>query len=107
MLLKKYLQTIEALDPGKIYVENIRSFFHVPRYVAKLMCEMAVVDNLFEKRIGLKCPGCSRIISSYSKESDIPEYITCDICENDDKEEFEFKSSDLQRITFYKLKKVN
>jgi|SRR4051794_24032279 hypothetical protein len=105
MLLQKYLRTIERLDPGKIYVENVRAFFKVPTVVAKLMCEMAVVDKLFEKKIGLVCPGCGRILASYYKESEIPVDVLCDICEADDKDIYEYKSIDLERITFYRLVK--
>ncbi|MBK7882475.1 MAG: hypothetical protein IPJ81_00530 [Chitinophagaceae bacterium] len=50
MLLQKYLQTIEKINPNKIYVENVRGFFKVPTFVAKLMCEMAVVDKVFIKK---------------------------------------------------------
>ena len=103
MFLQRYLRTIETLDPGKIYVENIRAFFHVPTFIARLMCEMAVVDRLFSKKIGLRCPGCDRIITAYNSEADIPEIITCEICEADDKEVFEFASKDLKRMEFYQL----
>lgn len=107
MLLQRYLKTIESLDPGKIYVENIRAFFRVPTFIAKVMCEMAVVDNLFLPQIGLICPGCDRIIASYNSEHEIPETIECDICEIEEKDIYEFKTKDLKRINFYKLVKEN
>ncbi len=105
MLLEKYLKTINSINPGKIYIENVRAFFHVPRSVAKLMCEMAVVDKLFERKIGLVCPGCHRILASFSTELEIPEIISCDICEAEDKDVFEHRTSELDRVTFYKLSK--
>jgi hypothetical protein len=107
MLLQRYLQTINELNPNKIYVENVRSFFKVPTFVARLMCEMAVVDKLFTKKIGLVCPNsdCNRIIASFSSEKDIPQEIECSICEDEDKEIFSYKTKDLEKIEFYQLKK--
>ena len=82
MLLQKYLQTIEKINPNKIYVENVRGFFKVPTFVAKLMCEMAVVDKVFIKKIALICSNedCNRVIASYNSANEIPEIITCSIC---------------------------
>lgn len=107
MWLERYLQTINSINPGKIYVENVRSFFKVPTIVARLMCEMAVVDKVFIKKIGIVCPNsdCHRIIASYNNESDIPEEITCSICENDENKISTFKTAELEKIEFYRLNK--
>jgi hypothetical protein len=107
MLLQKYLQTISNINPNKIYVENVRSYFKVPTVVAKLMCEMAVVDNLFIKKVGIICKNseCNRLIASYNSYAEIPETITCEICENEEKEIFTFKTKDLEKVDFYQLKK--
>jgi hypothetical protein len=107
MLLTRYLHTIDKLNPNKIYVENVRAFFKVPTFVARLMCEMAVVDKVFVKKIGLECPNsdCRRIIASYLNESDIPKFIICTICEDNDKERYEYQTSELNKLEFYQLKK--
>ena len=107
MLLERYLHTIENINPEKIYVENVRSFFKVPSMVARLMCEMAVVDSLFVKKYGIVCPNsdCRRIIESYYDKNSIPEEITCEICENEESEKFTFKVSKLEIIEFYQLNK--
>ena len=109
MLLLKYLQTISSVNPNKIYVENVRSFFKVPAFVAKVMCEMAVVDNLFIKKIGLVCPNsdCKRIIASYKSYNEIPDVITCSICEDEDKELHTFQTDKLEKVEFYQLKKTD
>ena len=107
MLLQKYLNTIKEINPQKIYVENVRSLFKVPRTVAKLMCEMAVVDKLFIKKIGILCPNCKSIIGVYDKSQEIPSEITCSICELDEHESFHFHSSELEKIEFYQLNKEN
>jgi hypothetical protein len=107
MSFQKYLQTISSIDPGAIYVENVRSFMRTTTFLAKFMCEVAVKDRIFEKRIGLVCPNdsCKRIIKSFTNEKEIPATIICHNCESNDEEEFEFDTSKLKRITFYKLRK--
>ena len=68
---------------------------------------MAVVDHLFIKKIGLVCPNseCRRIISSYTSYEQIPETITCSICEDEDQIEYTFQTSSLEKIEFYQLNK--
>ena len=104
MLLQKYLRTIENIDPGKIYIENVSSLYKIPRFAARVICEMAVQENIFVKRIGVVCPNCDRIIEEYSSFSEIPETIECFICEAEDKK-YSFVTSNLQKIEFYKLEK--
>ena len=95
---------IEGTDPQRIYVENIRRFFNVPSAIAKGLCDLAVREGVFRKKIGLICPneGCHRLIKASSKVSD-SERITCEICEVDEKEKFEFDESELEKMTFYQL----
>lgn len=107
MLFQKYLQTISTVNPNKIYVENVRSYLKVPTFLARLLCEMAVVDNLFIKKIGIVCPNsnCKRILASYTSYESIPETITCSICEDEDQTEYTFQTENLEKIEFYQLKK--
>jgi hypothetical protein len=110
MSLQKYLNIIKDVDAEKIYVENVRSIYNIPRLEARLLCEMAVTDNIFIKKIGLICPApsChSRIIAEYNSYADIPEEITCHICEAEDVEPYTYKTSGLKKIEFYQLKKDN
>ena len=107
MSFQKYLQTIDAINPGKIYVENVRSFLRVSTFYARFLCELAVQDRIFEKKIGLVCPNsnCNRIIKEFNSEKEIPDTITCTICESNEEEEFTFKTINLKKIKYYKLKK--
>ena len=107
MYLQKYLRTIENIDPGKIYVENVRSMYNIPRFAARLLCEMAVVDNIFIKKIGVICGNeeCNRVIDQFNSNEEIPKIISCDICESEDREHSSFNTADLRRIEFYQLKK--
>jgi hypothetical protein len=105
MLFQKFLQTISGIDPGKIYVENVRSIMNVSTEHARRICEMAVIDNIFERRIGLVCPNDNRILREFSNLVEIPEIITCSLCEANEEEESTFETSKLKKIVYYKMKK--
>jgi len=103
MLLQKYLQTIDNIDPGKIYVENVRSLYNLPRFAARLMCEMAVQEHIFTKKIGVVCPNCNRIIEEFDNINQIPETIYCHICDAEDAEQNTYKTENLKKEEYYKL----
>lgn len=105
MSLLKYFQGIHNIDPGKIYVENVRSILNVSTSAARTICEMAVRDNVFTKKIGVVCPNDNRIIAQYNSLSEIPEFTTCEICESEDRDQFTFQTNQLEKIEFYKLNK--
>lgn len=105
MSLLKYLQTINTIDPGNIYVENVRSVLKVSSSSAKLICEMAVQENLFVKQIGLVCPNEDRIIKQFNSYEEIPEEITCQNCEAMEEDVFVFNTSQLRKVEFYQLNK--
>lgn len=96
---------IEQLNPERIYVENIRAIFNVPMFAAKLYCEMAVIEGVFEKNIGIECPNidCERIILSVKNKEQIPSTIVCKNCEILEREKYEFSNADVHLITYYKL----
>jgi hypothetical protein len=104
MSLENYLNTIEAINPGKIFVENVRSVLNVSHKRARLYCEMAVLDKVFEKRLGIVCPQCGRIISEFDIHALLPPKISCSVCEHNDEEIFEFETAILQKKVYYKLK---
>jgi hypothetical protein len=103
MLLQRYLQTIDNIDPGKIYVENVRSIYNLPRSLARFICEVAVQERIFSKKIGIVCPRCNRIIEEYNSYSEIPSDVYCHICEAEEAEQFLYKKSDLKKEEYYKL----
>src|SRR6476620_3245869 len=61
----KRRELIENTDPRRIYVENIRSFFGIPRATARYLCEIAVRQGVFEKRVGYLCGNddCKRLLT--------------------------------------------
>ena len=107
MLLAGYWSKINQLNPSQIFVENVRSLFKISRIEARTLCEMAVTDKLFEKRVGFICPSKScngRIIGDFKYGSIIPETIDCLICEAEDNEFHAYRTNDLKRVEFYRLK---
>ena len=105
MSFQKYLQIINQIDAGKIYVENVRHFLNTSVEKARIFCEMAVQEKIFTRKIGLVCPNDNRIIQEYNDISEIPNTITCGVCEADGIERYSFNTADLKRITFYSIKK--
>lgn len=104
--IDKRLDVISATNPDRIYVENIRSFYNLNTPTAKTLCEMAVKENLFKRRIGVECPHCGKLITHYNSENDIPEKIVCDNCLMLENEKHEFKKSEISKIEFYQLNKA-
>lgn len=102
--IKDLKKVIDSFDVDRIYVENVRSVLRTNTRIAKLICDLAVKKGFFEKFYALACQNdsCARIIASYSSLDQIPESITCQLCEEDGEEKSTFKSSDLEVITFYK-----
>ncbi|HRD40962.1 MAG TPA: hypothetical protein PLC65_20200, partial [Bacteroidia bacterium] len=43
--VERKLSIIENTDPERIYVENIRSFYNMPSFAAKTLCELAVREG--------------------------------------------------------------
>ncbi len=107
MSLLTSLQTIDGIDEGKVFVENVRSAYNISRYDARLICEMAVQEGLFVKRIGVVCPGekCNnRFIADFASYEEIPDELVCDLCESYDVEPSVYKTSSLKKVEFYQLK---
>ena len=102
-LVAKKEELIDQLDPDRIYVENVRSFFGLPYSVARMLCEMAVRERLFLRRYGVMCPQCDRIILSVKSESEIPAVLTCDVCKQNERDRYEFKREECKTILYYKL----
>lgn len=94
---------IEAIDPQRIYVENIRAFFGFPHGLTHVLLEAAVREGALERRIGVLCPHERHIVESFSSEEAVPEFVSCLACEAQGRENFEHARDDLARQTFYKL----
>ena len=94
---------IEAIDPQRIYVENVRAFFGFPHSVARLLLETAVREGALERRVGVLCPHDMHIVDSYLSEEAVPESVYCLACEADGREHPNHPCDHMERQTFYKL----
>lgn len=102
----KKVELIESTDPDRIYVENIRSFFNLTTPIARVLCEMAVKDKLFNKKIGVECPTCGRLIKTYNSDNDVPEKIKCDTCELLEEQNYTFSQKRVNKVIFYQLSNI-
>ena len=104
-IINNKANVIAQINPDRIYVENIRSFYNLPYRFARFLCEMAVKQRFFEKKYGLLCPNneCKRLIISFDKKSQIPNKIKCDQCELLEREKYIFEVTDKDILEFYKL----
>lgn len=100
--LNKQSDILAQIDPDRIYVENIRSFFHLPNKVAKFLLDLAVREDLLRKRYGVYCPNCGRLIKSYDSLEEIDSIITCDICHSLEQKHI-FSKSEIEIQEFYQL----
>lgn len=96
-------ELIKQTDPDRIYVENIRSFFHIPFKMAEWLCQAAVKEGAFEKRVGFLCPNDQSLIDDVSDGEKPPSELTCKSCEIMGEEKHQFSPSECRQITFYKL----
>jgi hypothetical protein len=103
----KRRELINKTDPRRIYPENIRSFFHIPRALAKFVCDIAVREGVFEKRIGYLCPNddCHRMLADNSQDISPEEILHCESCEALERNRFSFSPSECRQIEFYRLVK--
>jgi hypothetical protein len=106
-LINRQADLFEQLNPKRIYVENVRSFFRIPYKLAKLFCEFAVRDKVFLKKYGVYCHNqeCGRIIKVYDSIEEIESYISCDICQANERTDYEFDKDSLEIVEFYQLAK--
>ena len=96
------LRALSQLDPHKIYLENVRSLLGVSSKKAQSICNAAVRQGVFEKWVEIRCPDGS-VPASAKNESDLPPIVHCWIEGDGHWEETEMESTQLQKVTFYRL----
>ena len=94
---------IAKTDPERIYVENIRSFFHLPHATARFLCDLAAKEGVFIKKIGFLCPNHQNIMRSFQAGSALPDTVGCQVCEAEGLET-EYKTKELEKIVFYSVR---
>lgn len=104
-IVDKRINIMENTNPDRIYVENIRAFYNLPYPLAKTLCEVAVKEHVFRKKIAVFCPNsnCNRLIKSYNIGEEQDETLTCTQCLLREEEEHSFNTKDLQKEIYYQL----
>jgi hypothetical protein len=93
---------LARLNPNKIYVENVRSLLGISHNQALRICETAVRQGYFERRVEVLCPD-GRAAASAEVEANLPSIVTCWQEEDGHYQEVELPTSDLQKLTYYRL----
>ena len=102
-LVDRKREAVEAIDPQRIYVENVRAFFGFPHSVSRFLLETAVREGALERRVGVLCPHDRHIVESYPSEDAVPESVFCLACESQGREQPDHLRGELEKQTFYKL----
>lgn len=101
--VSKKMDIIGGTDPRRIYVENIRSFYRMPRFAAEFFCNLAVKEGFFVKRYAVSCPQCGRVVMNVEDRQNLPNEIECELCELDERDKHKFKISYKEVMVFYQL----
>jgi hypothetical protein len=95
-------ELLAKLNPDKFYVENVRSILDVSYASAARICETAVRQGIFERRVEVKCPD-GAVAASADIEANLPEHVRCWIQDEGHLEAVELPTKDLEKSTFYRL----
>jgi hypothetical protein len=95
-------EALAKLNPDKIYVENVRGLLRISTEEAVRVCEAAVRQRLFSRRVEVLCPD-GRAAASASCEDDLPETVICWQEIEGDYEETILPTAALRKLTFYRL----
>lgn len=90
------------LNPDKFYLENVRSMLGVSHQRAMDLCEAAVRQGVFSRRVEVMCPD-GAVAASADTESQLPPTVHCWTHEHDHLEEVELPTTSLTRIVSYSL----
>lgn len=96
-------EALADLNPDKIYVENVRSVLGVSYRKAVDICEIAVRQGFFQRRVEVKCPD-GAVAASADSEAELPPIVHCWTEEEDGHyKDVELSTDTLQKVIFYKL----
>src|SRR5262245_7694250 len=91
---------LARLDPTKIYIEHVRSVLGVSNATAIRICETAVRQGVFSRRVEVLCPDDS-VAASADAERDLPEAVHCWQDTEAGLKELEYQTRDLKTVTYY------
>lgn len=93
---------LAQLNPQKIYVENLRSLMDVPKKAAEALCEAAVRQGFFSRKVEVMCPDGS-VAATADKEEDLPAIVSCWVNEDGQVDQVDTPTASLKRTIFYQL----
>lgn len=96
------LRAMKQLNPQRIYVENVRSIFGTPTWVARLVCETAVKHGIFVKNVQILCPD-GAVAETVPASKAIPLNVRCWEEHEGDLEQVKVSTDGLQRLEVYAL----
>jgi len=95
-------EMLSRLNPDKFYVENVRSILNVSHAAAVRICETAVRQGVFERRVEVLCPD-GAVAASAESEAALPETVRCWQEEDGLLEQEELSTKTLEKTVFYRL----
>jgi len=98
----RILSMLSALNPDKIYLENVRSVLDVSAAEAKRILEAAERQGLISRGVEVLCPDGS-VAASADSESNLPLGVRCWSEQDGHFEERVTKTEALRRNVFYRL----
>jgi hypothetical protein len=94
---------LRALNPQKIYVENVRALLGVNQRQAESYCETAVRQGVFSRGVEVLCPD-GAVAATAPSAAALPSTVHCWQEDADGHhEEEELATSTLRQVTFYRL----
>lgn len=95
-------ELLAQLNPDKIYVENVRSLLGVPNKVAVGICETAVRQGFFKRKVEVMCPD-GVVAAEADTEEKLPPRVNCWIEMEGQLEQKEMPTDSLRKMIFYQL----
>ena len=93
---------IAKLDPEKIYVENVRAAMRVSTKRARLYCDTAVRQGIFERWVEVIAPDDVVAVSART-EDELPKIIHRWVERDGEFQELMLQTGELPKRTFYRL----
>jgi hypothetical protein len=91
---------LARLNPEKFYVENVRNALGISTRRAQRICDIAVRQGLFERRVEVLCPD-DVVAASARAEAELPERVRC--WDEREEVELEIETAKLRKVIFYRL----
>ena len=101
-LSEKEAEMLANLNPDKFYAENVRHILGISYASAVRICETAVRQGLFERRVEVMCPD-GAVATAADTEAHLPPSVRCWHQDGDFMEQEELPTETLEKAVFYRL----